>query len=265
MSRGFFLKLVCAISWLGFGQQCLGISGYVLGGGDVVRITVYDRPELAIVTRLSQEGTINFPLIGQVQLKGLTERLAENKIATLLTKDRLINSPQVTLFVEQYLSHQVSVLGQVENPGKYPLNSGNAVVDVISLAGGVTQLASDKVIIIKTSASGIVKSEIDLVGMLQAGQLDQVPELEGDEVVFVPKMDVFYIYGEARNPGSYRLERNMTVMQALSVAGSSTERGSLRSIKISRSGDSGDMKTINAELTDAVKPNDVIYIKESLF
>ena len=90
-------------------------------------------------------------------------------------------------------------------------------------------------------------------------------EVKAGDIVIVPRADMFYIYGEVKSPGRNRLEANMTVMQALSVAGGLTERGTERGIRVKRRNSEGEIKEIKVELTDLLQPDDVVYVKESLF
>lgn len=264
MSQGIFVYLTLVTFCLSQVVGYVAASEYEIGPGDLLQVTVYEHPDLATKTRVSTNGKINFPLVGAVALSNLTERQAEDRIAKLLKQGRFVKSPQVTVIVEEHLSHQVSVLGEVSKPGKYTLDTGNTLLDIIALAGGVTDTAHDRIIILKNNSANS-KQELDLVQTLRHGEMSELVELEAGDVIFVPRMDVFYIYGEAQRPGSYRLERNMSVMQALAVAGSVTDKGSERGIKIKRVNGLGEVKVLDANLTDSVEPNDVIYIRESWF
>lgn len=239
---------------------------YVLGTGDVVRITVYEHVDLTTVARVSQTGSINFPLVGEVFVAGLAERLAELKIGELLQKGGFVKSPQVNLIVEQYRSQQVSVLGEVNKPGMYAIERGNRLMDLLAMAGGVNPSGGESAVLIKkggNEAQG--RQPIDLFKLLQKGDITQNVEVGDGDIIYIPRMDVFYIYGEAQRPGSYRLQRNMTVMQALSTGGGLTQRGTQRGIQIKRKDARGVMITINAGLSELLLPDDVVYIKESLF
>lgn len=239
---------------------------YVLGAGDVVRITVYEHIDLSSVVRISQTGSINFPLVGEVFIAGLVERAAELKLSELLQKGGFVKSPQVNLIVEQYRSQQVSVLGEVNKPGMYIIDRGNRLMDLLGMAGGVNASGGESAIVIKKAGNvGQDRQPIDLFKLLQKGDMAQNVEVGDGDIIYIPRMDVFYIYGEAQRPGSYRLQRNMTVMQALSMGGGLTPRGTQRGIQIKRKDASGAPTTINADLSDGLMPDDVIYIKESLF
>src|SRR5205814_10080696 len=120
-------------------QAAVGESNELLGDGDTVRITVFQNPDLTTEARISERGAINFPLIGEVVIGGLAPSDAEARIAQQLSRGKFVVRPQVNLTVLQVRSRQVSVLGQVGRPGRYPLDDvGNNLIDVLALAGGIT-------------------------------------------------------------------------------------------------------------------------------
>ncbi len=243
-----------------------------LGNGDIVKITVYGQSDLTTIARINPQGKIRFPLIGEVVLAGLSTRQAEVKIAGMLQTGGIVKNPQVNIFLEQKkqtVTNSVTILGEVTKPGKYPLeglDSGGieSLVDLLAIAGGTNPAAADHLILVK-KAGGNVKRNVDLVALLQYGNLSLNHKIAGGDIVFVPKMDMFYIYGEVQRPGRYRLERNMTVMQALSVGGGLTPRGTEKGMVLKRSSGAGNVKTLGADSSAILKPNDVLYIKESLF
>lgn len=239
---------------------------YLLGPGDVVKITVYGRPEMTTIARTSEAGSITFPLLGEVAIGGLNVKAAEIKLAELLQTRNLIKHPQVSLNVEQYGSQRISVLGQVNRPGKYAVDSPTStVVDLLSMAGGLNTHAADTIAIIKQANGKRDKHEIDLVALFQQGDMTQNITVANGDIIFVPRMSMFYIYGEVRTPGTYRLEKNMTVMQAISVGGGLTERGTERGVAIKRRSEDGAIKTLKVQLSDLLQPADVVYVKESMF
>lgn len=265
MLNRFFVVFFTLIT-LGFMSAPAVAKDYVLGAGDVVRITVYEHTDLSTLTRISQVGGITFPLIGEVFIAGMREREAEAKIGALLQQGGFVKSPQVNLIVEQYRSQQVSVLGEVNKPGMYTIDRGSKVVDLLAMAGGVNAGGGDAAVLIKKDGSEAKGGQsIDLLALLQKGDMTQNLEVTDGDIVYVPRMEVFYIYGEVQRPGSYRLQRNMTVMQALSMGGGLTPRGTQRGIQIKRKDGGGALTSINAELSDVLRPDDVVYVKESLF
>jgi polysaccharide export outer membrane protein len=238
---------------------------YLLGPGDVIRVSVYDHPDLAAEPRVSQAGTIQFPLLGEVQVRGRTANEAADQLAKLMSEGGFVKQPQVSIIVTQFRSQQISVLGYVAKPGKYPVEQASNVADMIALVGGTLQTGSDIAILIRQQDNKMTRQELDLAALFEQADATQNPAVSNGDVIYVPREPRFYIYGEAQRAGSYRLERNMTVMQALSVAGGLTLRGTESRIKINRRDAKGAVQTISVKLDDPVRPDDVIYISESLF
>jgi len=163
-------------------------------------------------------------------------------------------------------SRQVSVLGQVHKPGRYALEETRAkLTDVLALAGGVSEGGADTVSIVLDRNGKTEKLEIDLAAMVRTGDLSKNIDIQNGDTVYVQRAPVFYIYGEVRKAGSYRFEKNMTVMQAVSVGGGLTERATERGINISRRGVDGKLQRVEVGLMDRVQPDDVIHIKEGWF
>ena len=244
----------------------------LLGAGDVVRIAVYGQNDLGTVARIGNGGEITFPLIGEVKIGGLSTREAENAIANLLEQRNIVRDPQVTIFIEQRQSTErdtVTILGEVKVPGKFPVETATegiaeTVVGLLALAGGVSDSAADRLILTRSEGGTRKKLEVDLVALLKNGDLAQNHNLLAGDVVLVPRMDVFYVYGEVHNPGRFRLERDMTVMQAIAVSGGLTPRASEKDLTLKRRL-ADKIESYDVQLTQVLKPDDVLYVKASLF
>lgn len=253
------------LAFLGVLGLAPAVSALTLGEGDVVRITVYDHPDLTTVSRVSSGGKLNLPLVGDIEVEGLDERGVEARIEAALAAGKFVQNPQVTVMLEEFRSAEISVLGAVNRPGRYPLEARATLVDAIALAGGVNAAGGDEAVLLRRSGTEEeARSRVDLRGMLTQGDIRLDPELRGGDIVYVPPFNVFYVYGEVQRPGSFRLEPEMTVIQALSVAGSLSERGTQRGLQIRRRGQGG-AEEVAVELDDPVRPNDVIYVREALF
>ena len=201
-----------------------------LGAGDVVKITVFGNNDLTVETRVSEAGSISFPLVGEVKVGGLSSNQAEKKIADLLDKGGFIRNPQVNLIVTDMQSQQVSVLGQVNKPGRYPVDGKRSLTDVLAMAGGMNEEAADTVILTHTSDGKTTKETIDMLALVRSGDPARNRELMAGDSVFVERAPRFYIYGEVQKPGSYKLERDMMVLQALSTGGGLSPRGTERGV-----------------------------------
>lgn len=241
-------------------------KGYAIGPGDVIKITVFQNPEMATETRVSETGTITFPLIGTVEIGGLSTAQAEVKIAALLKSGSFVPRAQITVIVTQFRSRQISVLGQVNRPGRFAVEEPTLrLTDMLAMAGGISPLGADTVTIIRPHEPEDEHIEIELLGLFDAPPLLRNIELLNGDTVFVPRAPVVYIYGEVQHPGAFRLERKMTVIQALSLAGGFTMRGTEKGLRIKRRTLKGTTNTFSVGGDDYVLPDDVIYAKESLF
>lgn len=236
-----------------------------LAPSDVLKISVYNNPDLTLETRISQSGTITFPLVGQVKLGGLVVSAAETKLAGLLVSGGFVRKPQVNILVTSPQGQLVSVLGQVAKPGRYPVDGKQGLIDILALAGGVLPDGGDIVYLIRKRDGASTKETVDLVKMMRAGDLKLNLDLSTGDVVFVERAPRFYIYGEVQKPGAYRLEANMTVQQALSVGGGLSARGTERGMRIKRRDEAGQVTEFAAKREEVIRIDDVLYVKESLF
>lgn len=246
--------------------QNVGKGDYPLGSGDAIKIQVFQNPDLTIETRISENGSITYPLIGSVEIGALSLAAAEKKIADALQKGGFLQKPQVSIALLQIRSNQVSVLGQVAKPGRFPLETVNTrLSDMLANAGG-TVATGDDIAIVTGQRNGVAfRKQIDIPSIYLDGKLEEDMLVQGGDTIFVNRAAVFYIYGEAQRPGAYRIERNMTVMQALAQGGGPTLRGSDKRLKLHRKGANGRIAEIEPSLTDPVMSDDVIYVKESIF
>ncbi|MDP3844419.1 MAG: polysaccharide export protein EpsE [Oxalobacteraceae bacterium] len=260
-------KIMMGLLVLALGAWSFGASAadVLLGPSDVLKISVYGNPDLSLETRVSQTGGITFPLVGEVKVGGLAIPAAEKEIAGLLMSGGFVLKPQVNILVTSRQSQLVSVLGQVAKPGRYPIDGKHSLIDILALAGGVATDGGDKVSLIRKRDGQSQKEVVDLIEMVRSGNLKKDLDLKTDDVVYVERAPKFYVYGEVQKPGPYRLERNMTVQQVLSVGGGLTARGTERGIRVKRRDADGKVKEFRADLENLVEMDDVIYVKESWF
>ncbi len=239
---------------------------YLLGPGDVVRVSVFQNPDLTLESRVAESGAISYPLVGDVSVGGISVSDAEKKIAQLLKDGGFVVQPQVTMQLVQIRGNQVAVFGWVSKPGRYPLETAETKLsDVLAQAGGVVQGGSDEVVVSGARSGRAFRQAIDLPAVLTHGSTADNIVLRNGDVVYVARASVFYIYGEVQRPGAFRLERDMTIMQALATGGGLTPKGTQRGLRIHRRDADGQLKVIEPSLEDVLKPDDVVYVKESIF
>lgn len=238
-----------------------------IGVGDTIRITVYQSPDLSLETRVNEGGAISYPLLGRVQLAGLTVTAAEQHIASELKRRDFVKDPQVIIVVTQVRANQVNVLGQVGKPGRYPLDlTGMRLTEVLALAGGVVAgVGSDTIVLTGTRDGRPFRHEVDLPRLFSPNGTSEDMVVAPGDTVWVDRAPQIYMYGEIQHPGVMRLERGMTVMQAVAAGGGATPRGTLKGLKVTRRGPDGKMQTLEPSMEDSLKDGDVVFIRESLF
>ena len=239
---------------------------YPLGAGDDIRVLVFQNPDLTVEARVSESGAISYPLIGSVQIGGLSVAAAEKRIADALKSGGFVRQPQVNIVLLQVRGNQVSVLGQVNRPGRFPLETLNTrVSDMLAVAGGITPAGDDVVILTGRRDGKPFRKAIDIPHLYQGNTPEEDIVLTGGDTIYVNRAPIFYIYGEAQQPGQYRIERGMTVMQALAQGGGPTPRGSQNRLRLNRLMPDGHVEQMSPEMSEPVQANDVIYVGESFF
>ncbi|CDG84612.1 polysaccharide export protein EpsE [Janthinobacterium agaricidamnosum] len=252
-------------AFLAMGAGVAAAADVLLGAGDVLKISVYGSPDLALETRISEAGDITFPLVGTVAIGGLSTSAAEKKIGGLLEEGGFLRKAQVNIIVTVLQSQQVSVLGQVNRPGRYPIEGKRSLMDMLAMAGGVGPDGGDSVTLVRKRNGSTTKEVIDIIDMVRNADLNRDFDVGGNDVVFVERAPKFYIYGEVQRPGAFRLERSMTVLQALATGGGLTQRGTERGVRIKRRDAAGVVQIIDAKHDDLLQVDDVLYVKESWF
>jgi polysaccharide biosynthesis/export protein len=268
-----YIFLVLIFSSNAFAQSNLAATAFsskpeaILGTGDILKISVYQNPDLAVEgARISELGKINFPLIGSVDIGGITVTAAEQKIAKMLRDGGFVLRPQVTIQVGQIRSSVISILGQVVKPGRYPIETvGAKISEMMAVAGGVVPAGADVITFVGVRNGRSIKLDIDLPSILQSGKSELDLVVESGDIIYVDRAPVAYIYGEIQRPGQFRVERGMSLMQALAQSGGLTPRGTQRGMKVHRRDASGTVTILDIQPNDPVVRDDVIYIKESIF
>ncbi|MDP3187320.1 polysaccharide export protein EpsE [Limnobacter sp.] len=246
---------------------------YRLGGGDLIRVSVFQNSDFDGDRRVSENGEITFPLVGAVSVGDLTVRQAEMAIAKRLSDGKFVVSPQVSILPLEMRSSQIAVLGFVTKPGRYALDSRNTrLTDALSLAGGIIQSApavslnGGDIVVIKGKREGKpFQKSVDLREIFLQGNDSLDVYVRGGDTIYVDKAPQYYVYGEVQRPGVYKIEANMTVRQALAQAGGLTPRGSQQGIQIYRKDNTGKEVVIAPDLDQPLLDNDTLFFKQSFF
>jgi len=215
-------------------------SEYRLGAGDVVRIVVFQNADLTLETRITEAGVVR--------------------------NGNFVKSPQVTLVVLQVRGNQVSVLGQVNRPGRYPLEVADMrLSEVLALAGGTAPNGADVLVVTGTRNGQPFRQEVDFPTLFAPGNAAKDFVMLNGDTVWVERQPIVYIYGEVQRPGPMRLEREMTLLQALATGGGLTQRGTDKGIRVHRKGSDGKVQVVEPVMTDMLREGDVVFVRESLF
>lgn len=268
--RAAWARLAAALAGLTIGSTALAQAPapaeYKLGAGDIVRITVYQNPDLTVEGRIGEGGGISYPLLGVVQLGGLTVGGAEKVIADGLRLGNFVKQPQVSVLPVQIRGNQASVLGQANRPGRFPIEVADMrLTDLLALAGGVSQGGGDVVVLSGKRDGKPYRKEIDLPSLFASASRELDLPISNGDVVWIDRAPLAYIYGEVQRPGPLRIERSMTLMQALATGGGLTLRGTVKDIKLHRRDADGKTQVLSPSMDDRLQEGDVIYVKESLF
>lgn len=240
---------------------------YRVGEGDVLKVMVYDNPDLETTTRVSGNGTILFPLVGEVQIDGNTVSEVAQALSRKLAQGYIID-PQVSVFVEEFRSQKTVIMGEVRSPGLYELSGPTSLMELISKAGGLTLDAGDQITIKRKNPD---RPEVDQIISLNLKNLLEKEEnasnlivMDGDSV-FVPRAGVFYVTGQVNKPAAYKLEQGTSVIKAITMAGGFTELAAQRKIQIIRKINEQETVLKKVPLHTPVLADDVIVVPESFF
>jgi polysaccharide export outer membrane protein len=243
-----------------------GLAEYLVGAGDVLRIVVFQNPDLTMETRVTDAGLVSYPLLGSLRLGGLTITAVEKLISEGLRNGNFVRQPQVTVALLQVRGHQVSVLGQVNRPGRYPLETADMrLTDVLATAGGASPAGADVVVLSGQRDGKPYRLEVDLPTLFGEGGRAKDPVVLNGDSVWVDRQPILYIYGEVQRPGPMRLEREMTLLQALATGGGLTPRGTEKGVRVHRKAADGSVTVMTPDMTDKLREGDVVFVRESLF
>jgi polysaccharide export outer membrane protein len=250
---------------------------YAIGPDDVLSINVWNERDVSGKFNVEADGSLTFPLIGRVEAAGLTVRALEAELRKRLAAGYITN-PQVSVTVETYGSQRIFLVGEVRQPGMYSLRGKMSLMEALARAGSTTQMAGGEAFVVRRtdrSESGPAtvlpdqaseSSDVIRVDLkeLHRGRLDQNIALTDGDTVFVPRAETAYVSGYVRNPGAYPIQKDTTALQAVTLAGGVTDRGSTTRLKV--------IRVVNGQRTEArlnendlVLPGDTIVVLQRLF
>jgi polysaccharide export outer membrane protein len=240
---------------------------YVVGEGDVLKIIVYENDDLTTTVRVSGENAIVVPLIGRVDVNGRSISQIADRIKTLLADGYLVD-PHVSIFIEEFRSRNVTVLGEVGKPGLYELSEETTLLELLSKAGGASENAGSQAIIKRRQRSDKNTLEIiriDLRRLLEEGDITADITVRDQDSIFIPKADLFYINGQVHRPAAYKCSSETTLLKAVTMAGGFTNIASRSRIKIIRNENGQKTVISRAKMDASILPDDIIVVPESFF
>ncbi len=238
--------------------------------GDQIFITVFGQPDMSAEVTVNDNLQVTLPLIGTLKVGGLTPPAIEKLISQRLKEGQYLLNPEVSIQVRQIRSHIMSVLGEVQKPGRFVIAGKMTILDALATAGGLTQRADSAAILIRRSVLKGAQTHrqeitVSMNQILESTKDDMDLELKNDDVVFVAQQKLFYVFGEVRKPGAYPMEPELNVMRVLSISGGVTDRGSMKRIRIHRKDPDQKIREVTPDLGYPVLGGDVIYVDERLF
>ena len=271
------VSLGLLLSFSGFAQEKISTE-YKIGPKDLLEISVFGVQDLNRTVRVSEDGMITLPLIGEVSVEGLTKTEIEKKLSQLL-EEKYVQNPQLMVFIREYQSKKVSIIGAVRTPGPYELLGRQTVLQIISQAGGITNEAGDEIIILRELPDGTGTSlHIVIEDLILKGDAKLNVPLEPNDVISIPidKMVKIYVFGQVRNPGALEVRKSRvpTLLQVIAQAGGFSERASRSSVIIKRTDASGKETKQEVNVKDVIKgkkkdiqllENDIVFVPETVF
>lgn len=257
-------------------SRVLEENDYIIGPQDALIVTSYDQPELSGRFIVEADGTFTYPLIGRVPAGGMTLRDIEAGLEWRLKEQGFLTDPQIMVAIAEYKSQKIFIVGEVREPGAYPLTGDMRLIEALARAGSTLPTASGEVVIVRAGESGAGESHAAGSGHpqehaarvnlrdLEDGQLLPNVALRGGDTVFVLRAQDVFVFGQVRNPGAYPLPKNTMVLQALSLAGGITDRGTTSRMKVVRT-IGGETKEFKVLPTDFVQPGDTIVVPQRFF
>jgi polysaccharide biosynthesis/export protein len=245
-------------------------SDYLLGAGDLLQVTVFESKSLNTTVRVSSRGHITLPLLGQVEVKGLTAREVEIKIEKYY-RVKYIKDPHVTVFVEEHMSKRVTLVGQFKQPGTFEYPSRQTLLDVMALAGGLTDKAGNMIQVRRRAARPGEPNVlvIDLDQLIKKGRTDLNVDINGGDIIFAPEAGHFFVDGAVRRAGSYPIREKLEIREALLIAGGIRPWGLKDSIVLIRNVEGKGRTGIEIDLNNSdnheieIKDGDIIVVKTS--
>lgn len=251
-------------------QKSRPVSNLAIGPGDMLDISVYDVPELTLRVRVGEDGSVTLPLVGEIHCAGLSVTEAENLLVSKLVQDDYVKVPEVSILISEFATQSVSVGGEVNQPGIYPLPGPHTLFDAISAAGGLTSNAGNLITVIhKNNPDAPLK-----ITIANNGGFPNPPDgIQPGDMITVSKAGIVYVVGEVNRPGGFLLGNNsrLTVVKAIALAQGQTVHARMKYASIVRH-KNGLVEITTVDLKQMMRgreediqlqPDDILYVPNS--
>jgi polysaccharide export outer membrane protein len=253
-------------------------SDYRIGRQDLLEISVFDVDELDQTVRVGDDGSITMPLLGRMDVSGLTKTELEQTIASLLA-ERYVRDPQVTVFVKEYTSKQIAVSGAVKKPGTYEMLGSKTLLEMISMAGGLGTDIGKQIVIFRQTGEGVTERlPIDLDRLIYDADPALNVAVEPNDIIYIPAIAKarIFVSGAVKTPDLYEVPRDepITLLKAITLAGGTTDRAADKKVRIMRTEDDGSRVTLVVNLRHikrgkaedpVLQPDDIVLVPEAFF
>ena len=248
---------------------------YQVGPADKLEISVFDHPDLSKKVEVRGDGTINLPLIGDVMVAGKTVAQVDEELTRMLGEDFLVD-PQVAVAVTKFQSQWVSIIGEIRKPGRYFLKHDMRVIDLLAEAGGATKEAGSEIFVTRSGGGQQPprQFEVDLGTLLSRNNSSANIRLRHHDIITIAKSEHFYIRGEVFRPGAYVMEKGMSILKAISIAGGFGQFANRKHVELLRARKNGAHVKIEVNVKDiergkkedvAVRADDIIIVPRRIF
>lgn len=262
MIKSLWMALACVLSFAVIGPATAQTTpdraaerGYVLGPSDAITVVVYGQPEFNVQTRVKPNGEITVPLVGDIRAAGTTVVTLAAQLSKALVAGNYLRNPIVNVEITDFASKYVRMAGYVTTPGLVPLDRPYTALDALLRAGGAREGGANHVLLRR----GGREQRLEIEALSRGGTGD--PVLEPGDTLYVPRAELYYLYGQVNRPGAFPLQPGMTLRQAIAIAGGVTALGTDKRITLHRGG----TREADGKLEEAIREGDVFFVRERLF
>lgn len=243
---------------------------YIITSGDLIEVDVFEAPELKREARVGARGAVTLPLLGPVQIMGLTPAEAEKRVEDFY-RSKYLHNPHVSIHIKEQQGQKVTVVGSVKKPGTYDYPTRRRLLDALALAEGFDEKAGKTVQVrrITDDPNNPTTYLVDMDQLIENGRTEMNMEIKGGDVVYVPEAGTVYVDGAVKKPGSYPIKKEMSINEAIAAAGGITMTANEDDIKLVRYMEGGKREVVQLKKENTqtmpitVNDRDLIFVERS--